>query len=78
MAFGWNQTPPTWHVVSYKQLRDKELHTFHRMVGYCIKDNGKDHIEFVQHNVFADDMNELKMKYMNFGKVGLKNGVRLP
>lgn len=68
MAFGWDQIPPTWHVVSYKQLRDKELHTFHKMVGNCTKDNGEDHIEFAQHNAFVDDMNEAKMEYVNLGR----------
>lgn len=47
------------------------------LLGYCMKDNGKEHFEFVHHNVFAHDMNEGKMKYAKFGKVGLNNRVSL-
>lgn len=35
------------------------------------KDNGKEHIEFVHH--IPDDMNEGKMEYVKFKKVGLNN-----
>lgn len=47
------------------------------MVGYCMKDNGQDHFEFVHYNVFAEDRSEGKMKYTKFGKVGLKKCVSL-
>lgn len=33
--------------------------------------------EFVHHNVLVDDMNDDKMEYMKFGKVGLNNHVSL-
>lgn len=41
------------------------------MVGDCMKDNKEDHFEFVHHNVFANGLNEGKMEYTKFGKVGL-------
>jgi hypothetical protein len=46
------------------------------MVGYyCMKDFGTDHFGFVHHNVFAKEMNQRKMKYAKFEKVGLNNRV---
>ena len=51
-------------VVPCERLKDDGLHTFLGMIGYCMKDNGKEHIEFVHHN--TDDTNEGKMKYVKF------------
>ena len=42
-----------------------------------MKDNGHNQFEFVHHNVSADDMNEGKMEYAKFGRMGLKNLVSL-
>lgn len=53
---------------NYK-LRDYII--FLGMMGYCVKDNGEEHFEFVHHNVLADDMNGGKMEYAKFGKLGL-------
>lgn len=64
-------------IVSCKKLRDEGLHTFGGMIGYCIKDNGEDHFEFLHYNMSEDDMNEENMKYAKFGKVKLKNHMRL-
>lgn len=52
VCLGWHENPPTGHV------RDEGLHTFLGMVGYCMKDNGEDHFEFVHHNVSFDAINE--------------------
>lgn len=68
MTLEWDQTLPTGHIVSYKKLRDEGLHTFLGMVGDYMKDYGKDHFEFVHHNVSTHDMNEGKMNYAKFGK----------
>jgi hypothetical protein len=56
---------------------DEGLHTFKGMLGYCVKGNGEDHFEFVHHIASANDMNEGKMEYMKFVKVGLNNCVSL-
>lgn len=32
------------------------------MIGCCVKDNGEENIEFMHHNVSADDMNRGKME----------------
>jgi hypothetical protein len=50
---------------------------FKGMVMYYMKVNGEEHFKFVQHNVCAEDMNDGKMEYAKFGKVGLNNGVSL-
>lgn len=53
------------------------LHTFKGMLGYCTKGNMEEHFEFVHHNVYVDDINEGKMEYVKFMKVGLNNCVSL-
>ena len=63
MCLGWDVSPLTGYVVSCKKLRDEGLHTFKGMVGYCMKDNGEKHFEFVHHNLSLDDMNEDKLEY---------------
>lgn len=69
-------SPPTSHVVICKKLTDKGLHTFRGMLGYCMQDNGEGHFEFV-HHMSAEDMNDRKMEYVKFGKVGLSNYMSL-
>lgn len=59
----WDVNPHTSHVMSCKKLRDEGLPTFLGMVGCCMKDNGEEHIEFVDQNVSLDDMNEGIMEY---------------
>lgn len=75
-AFGWLKNPPMGHAMSCKKVRDEEFHTFLDMVGHCME-NGEDHLEFVNHNVLGDDMNEGKMEYVKSSKVGMKNHVSL-
>lgn len=74
---GWDERPPMGRVVASKRLRDEGLHTFLGMVGYCTKDSKEKHFELVHRNVIADDMNEGKMKHVEFEKVGLNNHVSL-
>jgi hypothetical protein len=38
VCLGGHDHPMTGHVMSCKRLRDKGLHTFLGMVGYCMKD----------------------------------------
>jgi hypothetical protein len=42
-----------------------------------MKVNGEEHFEFLHHNIWADDMNEDKLEYKKFGKIGLNNCVGL-
>ena len=44
------------HVVSCKRLRDEGLHTCLGVVGYCMKDDEEEHVEFVHHNASAEEM----------------------
>lgn len=74
---GWGESPPTYCVVSCKNLRDEGLHNFKGMLGYCVEDNGEEHFGFVHHNVSAIVVNGGKMEYIKFGKVGLSNCVSM-
>lgn len=47
------------------------------MIGYCMKDIGEEHFEFVQHNVLANYMNDGKLEYAKIGHVGLNNSVNV-
>lgn len=73
VCLGWDVSPPMGHVVSCKKLKDEGLHTFKGMIGYSMKNNEEMHFEFVHHNVSANEMNNGKMEYTKFGKVGLNN-----
>jgi hypothetical protein len=75
-CLGWDVSPPLDHVVPCKKLRDEGLHTFKGMLGFRMKVNGEAHFEFVHHNISTDDMNDGKMKYEIFGKVGLNDRMR--
>ena len=57
--------------------RDEGLHAFKGMIGYCMKDNGKEQFDFVHRNVSATDKNEGKLEYPKFAKVNLNNRVSL-
>lgn len=39
-------------------MRDEGLHKHLNMVGYCMRDNGENHFDFVHHNVLSNDVNE--------------------
>lgn len=67
VCLGWDVSP-TW---------DEGLHTFLGVVGCCMKGNGEEQFEFVNHNVSADDMNKGKLEHAKFGKVNLNNHVSL-
>jgi hypothetical protein len=73
VCLGWDESSPTCNVVSCKKLRDEGLHTIKAMIGYCMKDSGEEHFEFVHHNVSVEDMNDGKMEYTKSGKLGLNN-----
>lgn len=42
-----------------------------------MKDDGKDHFEFVYHDLSANDMNEDKLEYTKCGRIGLNIWVSL-
>ena len=59
VCFGCDES----HVVSCECLRNEDLHTFLGMVGYCMKDNGEERLEFVHINCVHEELNEGKMEY---------------
>ena len=42
----------------YKNCKIRDWVIFGGMVGYCLRDKGEEHFEFVHRNVSANDMNE--------------------
>lgn len=46
-------------------------------MGYCMKKNDDEHFRFVHLNVSTNDMNEGKLEYAKFKKIGLNNCVCL-
>lgn len=68
ICLGRNECPLTSHALSCKRLRDKGLHTFLGIVGFCLKDNVEEHFEFVHHNVSMDNMNEVKWSMQSLGR----------
>ena len=45
VCLGWDECPPTGHVVSCKRLRDEHLHTFLGLVGCLMKDHVEENFE---------------------------------
>ena len=68
---------PAGGVVICKKLQNRGLHTFHDMLGYCMKDVMKDHFEIVNHNISMEDMNIGMEQYMLYGQEENKNCVVL-
>ena len=66
-CLGWDENPPTGHVVSCKKLRDWGLHTFKGMIGYCMKDNV----------CWPRTQLTKQLEYVMFRKIGLNNQVSL-
>lgn len=61
-----------WGTLKFiRNYKMRDYISFLGRMGYCVKDNGEEHFEFVHHNVSIDDMNEGKMEYAKFGKLRL-------
>lgn len=60
-----------------KVVTNKQLHTFHVMVGYCLKDTGTEHFDVALHNISDDDIIEGKMLHAIYGCSDLKKRVIL-
>lgn len=63
--------------VCYKQLTNKQLHTFRGMIKYFLKDIGLEHFQVAMHNVLDDDIVEGKTTHEIFGRSNLKQCVVL-
>ncbi|KAI5077599.1 hypothetical protein GOP47_0007423 [Adiantum capillus-veneris] len=55
---GWDRESPVGATVLCRALKQKNMHTFQGMIGYCLKDVGKDHFENVGHNISPHDINK--------------------
>ena len=77
-CLGWDERASCGSCCFLQEVEDEGLHIFLVMVGYFMKDNGHEHFEFVHRIVSAEDMNEGKLEYVKFGKVGLNKRVSPP
>lgn len=53
-AMGWVPTPHGC-VVSIRKATGQQLHTYHGLIGYCLKDEGKPWFRVARCNVTDDD-----------------------
>ncbi|MCO5580051.1 hypothetical protein L7F22_033917 [Adiantum nelumboides] len=77
---GWDKNCPQGGNVLCRALQQKGMHTFEGMLGYCLKDAGKEHFENVGHNITPDMINtgvEL-YTFINIGKQREKDIINIP
>lgn len=63
--------------ITYKVLSNRMLHTYKGMIGYCLKDIGKDHFVHALFNVSNVDGIAGKTLHVVYGKGDLKSRVML-
>ena len=76
---GWNkdQNPPTGHHILTKALRNTGLHTYVRMLGYCLKDKGEIYFQCIYRNVTPEEFTEGEEEYVKHGTPFAKNKIVL-
>ena len=74
---GWDVVQPAGGMVMCRRLTNRRLHTFHGLLGYCMKDASREHFETVDHNVAAEDIALGLEQYALFGQEESKNRVPL-
>lgn len=72
MGWYFNKDMNTERRVVCKVLTNKQLHTFHGMISYCLKDMGSEHFKIYMHNISDDDILEGKTLHAIFGHSDLK------
>ncbi|MCO5590494.1 hypothetical protein L7F22_044464 [Adiantum nelumboides] len=65
--FGWEQSPPIGGVVMCRSLQNVGLHTFHGLLGYCMKDFDVPHFHTIDHNINAIDIQQGVEEYAQHG-----------
>lgn len=75
--FGWRKgdpgCPTTGTVIIAKNLTNKGLHTWHGMIGYVTKDEGKAHFRMeITDNITPEDLKEGRRRYLMMGAGPLK------
>jgi hypothetical protein len=56
-----------------RALRGKGLHTWHGMIGYCMKDSGQPHFAYFFHGISQTDIDQGQAEYAKYGAGPLKN-----
>ncbi|MCO5551695.1 hypothetical protein L7F22_005199 [Adiantum nelumboides] len=74
---GWNINKPAGGLILCRTLKQRNMHTFRGMAGYCMKDCNEVHFEKVDHNITADNVNEGIELHSLYGTDALKNKVCL-
>jgi len=49
---------PLRHHMHYKPLKRVGMHTYINVIGYCLKDQGKEHFQFCCENVSLEHMHK--------------------
>ena len=78
-AMGWTgkaHTPPGAHLC-VKSLAGAKLHTYHGMIGYCLKDEREEHFKLWEKNISDEEKDLGRGDYMLFGKTEDKNRIEL-
>ncbi|MCO5584308.1 hypothetical protein L7F22_038232 [Adiantum nelumboides] len=68
---------PAGAIVLCRALKQRGMHTFRGMVGYCLKDRDVPHFQRVEHKISADDINDGIELHSLYGADALKNNVCL-
>ncbi|KAI5076075.1 hypothetical protein GOP47_0008140 [Adiantum capillus-veneris] len=64
---GWETDSPVGANVLCRALKQKNMLTFHGMLGYCMKDMDQPHYENFAHNVSVDDIKKGILLYTTMG-----------
>ena len=75
---GWNiKKPSPGAKITCRSLKGDGLHTWHGLIGYCMKDLGQQHYQEIMHNVSADDVSLGQDQYLKHGAGPLKERIVL-
>lgn len=77
-ALGWaNGLAPPGAIVMCRKLTGRVLHTWHGLIGYCLKDQDQPHFRCVMHNITSEDAQAGIEAYVQLGAGPLKNKTML-
>ena len=77
-ALGWDGTSaPVGACVCLKALTGRHLHTWHGLIGYCLKDEGLPHFNLHLKAISDEDMELGRAEYEKLGAGPLKNKLML-
>ncbi|MCO5551220.1 hypothetical protein L7F22_004719 [Adiantum nelumboides] len=70
---GWDSDKPVGALILCRALKQKNMHTFRGMVGYCMKDRDEAHFQKVDYNISVDDLNDGIELHSLYSPDALKN-----